>query len=197
MTEKTQTPAKVAVPIRSKKKSPAVAKPVKKRVGKKLPLKKFIWNEKRRHEFLVRLTDTANVRQSALQMNMAPWHAYAERRKNPAFAAAWHIAINQALDGLEAVLLDRVIHGLDKPLIYKGKCEGTYKHYSDALAMFMLRNRRPEAFAEVGSGVVDETADVRTQIEARLARLAAAKRDGESDGDGVTENRLGPEHLGE
>ncbi len=170
--------SKLVFPRVPTKKKTKPIKSAKKRLPKKPVIKNSRWTDNRRAEFILLLIDSANVSQSALKMKITPSHAYAERKRNPAFAAAWKAAIEEALDGLEAVLLDRVVHGLDKPLIYQGENRGTYKHYSDALAMFMLRNRRPNAFMDAISSAdeAQEGADVRTRIEARLTRLAGVKK---------------------
>src|SRR3546814_7353658 len=60
--------------------------------------------------------------------------------------------MNQALDDLEAVLLERAAHGVEKPVFYGGKPCGKVRQYSDTLAMFILRAKRPNTYGRAATG---------------------------------------------
>jgi hypothetical protein len=147
------------------KRSGPVMKPVRRKPG--------AWTEKIREAFLAALSETANVAASARAVKRSRHAAYAERRRNPAFAKAWDAAITIALDELEMALLERATFGVEKDVFYGGEKRGSVRHYSDALAMFILRARRPETYGKgAGSDGQELSAnDARTLIEARLAAI--------------------------
>ena len=131
------------------------------------------WTDARRDRFIATLADTANVAAAARAARMSRGAAYAERKRNAQFASLWDAAINIALDELELSILERAMHGTDTAIVYHGEQRGTVKHYSDALAMFILRGRRKAIYgkdAEASAPQSEE--DMRALIEARLAGLA-------------------------
>lgn len=107
------------------------------------------WTAARQRRFLRTLTQTANVSASAAAAGLSRSAVYRQRGHDPAFAESWDEALNAALDTLEEALMKRAIEGVDKPIFYGGKPCGTTKSYSDALAMFLLKSRRPEVYGEV------------------------------------------------
>lgn len=145
------------------------------RTRKKAPL----WTQDKRSRFLQRLAETANITEAARAVKMTRASAYAFRRKSEAFARAWDQAMQQALDELETVLLERAIHGVDKPVYYGGKACGTVRHYSEGLAMFILKARRPDVYGRIAAereelaGANDPSA--REIIEERLKALREAR----------------------
>jgi hypothetical protein len=48
----------------------------------------------------------------------------------------------------------RPFEGFDHPIIYAGKITGSYKAYSDNLAMFFLKGLRPERYRDSQAGIV-------------------------------------------
>lgn len=104
------------------------------------------WPLETRARFLEALAELGQVRAAARAVGVSPQSAYRLRRKSPAFARAWQDAMDQALDALEETLLDRAMNGVEKPVYYGGKSCGSVRQYSDALAMFLLRARRPETY---------------------------------------------------
>lgn len=146
--------------------------------------KKPGWTEARRTKFLQSLAETANVTRSAKAAGMTPSAAYKERRRRPAFAQAWAEAMEQALDTLEAVMLERALHGVEKTVYYAGKNCGSVRQYSDALAMFLLRARRPQTYGTTDSPVDDadlgEGEDARAVIAQRLADLGQSQTGNET-----------------
>jgi hypothetical protein len=172
----------------------AAAKPARKSASKATTGKRSPWTKAKREKFLAALADTANVAAAARAVKLSHQSAYALRRKQPAFAKAWDAALDLALDELEATLLERAIHGVDRTVFYGGKPCGTVRQYSDALAMFLLKARRPRVYGaaseadaapEAGPGASpgsDAAADSpRAFIEGRLAELGAARAAMEQD----------------
>ena len=82
-----------------------------------------------------------------------------------------------ALDQLEEALLSRAREGVAKPVHFQGKEVGAVRTYSDQLAMFLLKARRPEVFGDADTGERSKAGinHARHQIERKLARLAASQ----------------------
>jgi hypothetical protein len=72
------------------------------------------WNEKRRQTFLMVLTETANVRQSAARAKMSLSAAYLLKERDPAFARAWREALEVGFSELEMLLLRDSIEGTER-----------------------------------------------------------------------------------
>lgn len=141
----------------------------------------------RRRRFLEKLADTANVTQAAREAGLERSAVYRLRARSDSFRAAWDDAMNQALDELEAVLLERATHGVEKAVFYGGKPCGSVRHYSDALGMFILKARRPGTYARHGDDTDHADADeqdpeqARAEVHMRLNRLAERLKDAEAE----------------
>ena len=64
------------------------------------------------------------------------------------FAAAWDDAIEDGTDLLEDEVLRRAKDGVDEPRFYEGEVCGHVRKYSDTLAIFLLKARRPEKYSD-------------------------------------------------
>jgi len=133
----------------------------------------------RRKAFLDMLAETANIAKAAQAAGVERSALYRLRQSSESFHAAWQSAMDQALDTLEATMLERAANGTEKALFYGGKPCGTVRQYSDALGMFMLRAHRPDIYGAAQgastNGEKDERdaqADEREAIHARLNRMA-------------------------
>lgn len=113
------------------------------------------WTAARRDKFLEVLSETANVAHAARTVQKSVSGVYQLRRRDSAFAAAWDEALEVALDQIEAAVLDRVVNGVEKDVFYGGKHCGTTRLFSDALAMFILKARRPDVYGRVAT-IADE-----------------------------------------
>lgn len=121
----------------------------------------------RRRTFLEALEAGAVVSRAAHTANIATSTLYRWRQRLPKFRKDWAAALDVALDELESALIRRAIDGVAKPIVYGGKEVATVHQHSDALAMFLLRSKRPEIYdreraAQNGEFVDDgdETADI-------------------------------------
>ncbi|TPG19945.1 hypothetical protein EAH87_08960 [Sphingomonas koreensis] len=129
--------------------------------------------------FLEVLRKTANVSRAAREAGLSSSTVYEHRARHASFAADWDAAVSEALDELEDALIQRAKHGVEKPVYFRGEQVGAVKSYSDALAMFILRARRPEMYARLQAAAGPSDTDEMTQEEAkaevmrRLDRLAA------------------------
>lgn len=144
------------------------------------PVKKKPTIAARRAKFLKKLAQTANVSLSARYAGIATSTVYEHRAKLPSFAKAWDVAIGEALDALEHAVIERAASGVERAVFFGGKQIGTVRNYSDALAMFMLRARRPEVYARLSAEIApdhDPDAAARAEVLRRIERLA---HDGEN-----------------
>jgi hypothetical protein len=106
------------------------------------------WTNEQRSLFLGHLAESANVRRSSDAAGKSTSAAYALRKRDPAFAQKWADALEQALDLLEAHIIERAGVGVTKDYFYQGESRGLFKEHSNDLAMFMLRARRPEIYGK-------------------------------------------------
>ena len=98
--------------------------------------------------FLATLRTSANVRRSADAAKINRTTAYNWRDADPAFAAAWDGAIEDAVDTLEQEAWRRAHDGVEKPIYQQKELVGHVQEYSDALMMFLLKAHRPVKFRE-------------------------------------------------
>jgi hypothetical protein len=158
------------------KKTAAKKASAKKTVGKKMAARKapMQWSDESRELFLSTLAETANVAEAARVADMSRTAAYAERRRNKAFAQSWSAAMEQALDELEMAVLERATHGYDKDVVYQGNKTDKVRLYSDGLAMFLLRAHRPQTYCKSGQDgtpVLANVDDIRSMIAAKLSDM--------------------------
>lgn len=128
----------------------------------------------RRGDFLRHLARTANVSKSARSAGISTSTLYRHRAKTPSFAEQWDAALAAGLDELEQLVMERAKHGVERPVYFGGKKIGAIRSYSDALAMFVLRAKRPEIYGAPGDGAVPPAGEgaARDAVFARLDRLA-------------------------
>lgn len=133
-----------------------------------------------RNLFIGYLRQSANVSRSARNAGLSVSTVYRRRATTPAFAAEWDRAIAEAVDALEEAVLIRVRDGTEKPVYYGGKRIGKLRLYSDALAMFVLKSKRPEVYAralqcEPSGAQIDSMndGDAEQEFDDRMARLKA------------------------
>lgn len=77
--------------------------------------------------------------------------AYRWRESDKDFAQAWDDALEEGTDRLEQEALRRARDGVSKPVFHKGNVVGHVQEYSDTLAIFLLKARRPEVYRERAS----------------------------------------------
>lgn len=104
--------------------------------------------DRAREIFLATLAETCNVSEAARQAGIGRTCAYEWRNDDPAFAAAWDSAEQEAVDKLEREAWRRAVEGTDKPVTFQGMITATYKEYSDRMLEILLKGHRPEKYAE-------------------------------------------------
>ena len=103
------------------------------------------WTAEKQIRFIEILSATKCVDEACRRVGMSDTSAY-ELRSRPCghdFARAWDLALEFKLDRVEQAVLDRAIHGVPRPIFYKGEQVGEYRHFDERLSMFLLRSRRP------------------------------------------------------
>lgn len=121
----------------------------------------------RRACFIEVLRRTGNVSRAAREAGLASGTVYGQRARNANFAADWDAAVNEAMDELEAELLERAKHGVEKPVFFRGAQVGSVRTYSDALAMFVLRARRPQVYDRIVAVPAARSVEEMTEEEAK------------------------------
>lgn len=106
--------------------------------------------------FLRVLAKDANVTAAAKAAGIVRRYAYDARESDPAFAAAWDSAREEAIDALEAIAMRRA------------------RTQSDTLMIFLLKGNRPEKYRETVrtevSGVKGSPLQVENLTDAELER---------------------------
>jgi hypothetical protein len=146
-TPKPKTPKpKAPKPKTSAPKTSAPKTPSPKMPTQKMPTQKLPTMAARCAGFIDVLRTTANISRAAREAGISPSTAYRRRNSVLSFAALWDAALAEALDAIEEVVIDRVRNGVTKPVFYGGKEVGAVRQYSDQLAMFVLKSKRPEIY---------------------------------------------------
>lgn len=105
-----------------------------------------------RERFLATLAKTANISQSARAAGVDRATPY-RWRDDPEFAAAWDVALEQALELLEQTAWERAVKGVKEPVIGRVAKDQdgiiTYvQRYSDTLLTTLLKAHKPEKYRE-------------------------------------------------
>jgi hypothetical protein len=98
--------------------------------------------------FCEALADHGVVRYAAEDAGIDHTTAYKWRKRNAEFAEAWDAALEMSTQKLERVAFERAAEGWDEPVFYNGIECGAKRRFSDTLAIFLLKARRPEVYRE-------------------------------------------------
>lgn len=103
------------------------------------------WTPERQHAFITALAETGCVTEAAAAVGMTPRSAYKLRVRADAniFRQAWDIALDFAIRNLSEAALSRALHGVARPVFYKGEQVGERIYYDERLTQFLLRYRDP------------------------------------------------------
>ena len=102
--------------------------------------------------YLAAFAQTGRYGEAAKLAKVSRYMHYLWMREE-AYAQAFEIARQIAGDNAEDEVYRRGYAGFDHPVIYEGKITGSYKAYSDNLAMFFLKGLRPEKYRDNQSGI--------------------------------------------
>jgi hypothetical protein len=98
--------------------------------------------------FLEALRNGASISSAAKSAAYGRTSIYQWRKDNADFAAAWDEALDEGTDVLEDEVMRRARDGVDEPRFYEGEVCGYVRKYSDTLAIFLLKARRPEKYGD-------------------------------------------------
>ena len=125
----------------------------------------------RKTTFLETLAETVNVSAACRKAGIRRRTAYNWRNADPRFAREWDDALEDGIDAMEAELHRRAFEGVERPVWHKGEQVGTVRHYSDGLAMFLLKAHRPARYRDTYR---PPEADRFPRADATTATLAGA-----------------------
>lgn len=108
-----------------------------------------IRTDKKRDRFLAELFRSAgNVSRACAAINLSRTAVYDWKREDLEFSALWDATIEETTEALEQEIYRRAHDGCEKPVFYQGEECGIVKEYSDVLAMFLLKARRPDKYRD-------------------------------------------------
>jgi hypothetical protein len=106
------------------------------------------WTPKKKEKFLKHLAKHGNVTAACLASGIKRSTAYDIKNSDPEFYKQWEDAVDAATDLLILEMKRRAYKGTKRPVFFQGKECGSIREYSDNLAMFLVKGRRPEYATE-------------------------------------------------
>lgn len=129
------------------------------------------WTRDKEQAFVSVLGDTCNVTRACAEAGVSASAAYARRKKNAAFRAAWLEAIAVAYQRLELVLLERAFNGTEKLVRRRDGSEERMREYSDQLGLALLKAHRDTAVGAAPENEPDNIEEIRERLFNKLERL--------------------------
>ena len=139
------------------------------------------WTPETQTAFIEALAECGCVTEACARVKRSAHSAYALRRRIDAqgFRLAWDAALDYAIRRLSDAAFSRALHGVSRPVFYKGEQVGERRHYDEKLTMFLLRYRDPLRYGrwldEMGyDGHPEGTAVALTRATSRMEEDAWA-----------------------
>ena len=103
------------------------------------------WTPERQIGFIEALAECGCVDEACQRVGISRASAYALRVRPDAiaFRMAWDAALDLAVKALSDAVFARALHGVSRPVFYKGEQVGERIYFDERLAMFVLRYRDP------------------------------------------------------
>jgi hypothetical protein len=103
------------------------------------------WTADKQIDFIEALAACGCVDEACKRVGMGRSSVYDLRARIDAasFRAAWEAALDHAVTRLSDAAFSRSIHGVTRPVFYKGEQIGEKVYYDERLTMFLLRYRDP------------------------------------------------------
>ena len=103
------------------------------------------WTPDKQIDFIEALAASGCVEDACRSVGVASSSAYRLRARADAqsFRYAWDFALDYAIMRLSDAVFSRAIHGVARPVFYKGEVVGERRYYDERLAMWLLRHRDP------------------------------------------------------
>lgn len=134
--------------------------------------------------FLEALAQWGNVSLAAKAATLSRQYLYERRNKDEAFATAWNIAMDEAVDTLEAEAWRRARDGVPeyvttgKGLVLDKNGEPLMQQrYSDALLTRLLTAHRPERFRDRSTVDMNVTGNLAERLDEARKRMAQGEPD--------------------
>jgi len=128
--------------------------------------------------FLAALSQDPNVTAAAKAAGKSRAMAYRLQGDHAEFNELWKMAIEEAVDALEAEARRRALAGTTQAVYHHGRVVGHLREYSDVLLIFLLKSHRPQKFRERldvnHSGDIGLGHYLSDRSDAELERLAHA-----------------------
>ena len=103
---------------------------------------------KKKRAFLHAYAKSGTVKAAAEAVGLSRRMHYHWMKADPAYAAAFAEAQEQAADTIEAELVRRAVEGVEEPVHYRGQRVDMVRKYSDVLLIFLLKGLRPEKYRD-------------------------------------------------
>lgn len=127
---------------------------------------------------LVALRMGASYAKAAMASGLSRSALYYWMGEDEDFQAACKEAEEEGTDRLEDEMLRRAVDGTDKPVFHQGSVVGTVREYSDTLAIFLAKARRPDKFKDRAAVEHSGTVNFAEALDAAAARLKKFNDDG-------------------
>lgn len=129
------------------------------------------WSARKEQRFIEALTGTCNVSYAANEAGVSTSAVYRRRQTDATFRASWATAVSVGYSQLEMMLLERALHGVERPVSAKAGDRAVMRHYDDRTALALLKLHREGAAEAERQADTSEHEEAVERIIARLARL--------------------------
>lgn len=127
------------------------------------------WSKEREAAFLEHLAISSNVAASERVARLSPGTAYRQRRKEPAFARAWDVALREGYGRLEEAMLTRAINGTEVTITHKDGSTETKTVYPERLQMALYTAHRATV---LGAAAVADAGTARERLARKIAEIS-------------------------
>jgi|SRR5690349_19131247 len=103
---------------------------------------------RRQRAFLAGLIVGKGLKRAAELAGLSRWCHYQWMREDALYRERFKLARRILIDDAEGEAYRRAVHGIDQPIVHRGKVTGAAKSRSDQLLMFVLKAMRPEIYRE-------------------------------------------------
>ena len=119
------------------------------------------WLPERQTEFIEALAESGCVADACARVGMSESSAYQLRRRPDAvhFRQAWEAAVAHAIRRLSDAAMSRALHGVARPVFYKGEQIGERRYFDERLTQFMLRYNDPVRYGRWRDAAMFEQAE--------------------------------------
>lgn len=116
--------------------------------------------------FFKALAEGDTAQQACTKSGLKSEYVYNRKASDKDFAARWQAAYDQVTDLIEFCAIKRATAGYQKPVYHRGQVVGYEPVYSDALAAFLLKGRRPAVYRDRSSLDVSGTVTLESLVNA-------------------------------